>query len=300
VCSSDLATDLAARAARLALAMRAVLPGWSFSLSTGRGDATGRWPVGPAVDRAVALRATAAEIALDELTAALLDARFELSGEPGAPRLAGEHDPTVEADDRRLLGKPVPCVGRERELGLLADIFHEAVSEPSARAVLVTGAPGVGKTRLRRELLRRIGGRAEVLAARGDAVRPGAPFGLLAPALRRACGVREGEPLEARRARILARVRRHVAEPEALRIAERLGEIAGVPFPDDDRPSLQAARRDPIVMGDQMRLAFEDWLALQCAAGPVLFVLDDLQWGDLATVRFLDGVLRNQIGRAHV
>jgi len=287
------AVDQATRAARMALAMRALLPGWTFALAMGRGDATGRWPVGPAVDRAVALRSRVDGIAVDEVTADLLDARFELAGDEPARHLVAEHDASVEADDRRLLGRPIPCVGRERELDMLADVFHEAAGEPAARAVLVTGPAGIGKTRLRRELVHRLAGRAEVIAARGDALRPGAPFSLLGPALRRAAGVLDGEPLETRRAKILERVRRHVPESEALRVAELLGEIAGAPFPDEDRPALRAARQDPIVMGDQMRIAFEDWLAQECAASPLLIVLDDLQWGDLATVRFLDGALRN-------
>ena len=46
-------------------------------------------------------------------------------------------------------------------------------------------------------------------------------------------------------------------------------------------------------MGDGMRRAFEDWLAAECAAHPVLLVLEDLHWGDLGTVSFLDGALRN-------
>lgn len=287
------AVDQATRAARMALAMRDLLPGWAFSLAMGRGDATGRWPVGPVVDRAVALRSRVDGIAIDDVSADLLDARFELGGEEPVRQLVGERDASVEADDRTLLGRLIPCVGRDRELEMLADVFQEAVSEPAARAVLVTGPPGIGKTRLRRELIRRLAGRAEVIAARGDSLRPGAPFGLLGPALRRSAGVLDGEPLERRRERLLERVHRHVPPAEALHVAELLGEIAGVPFPDEDRAALRAARQDPIVMGDQMRLAFEDWLLHECAATPVLFVLDDLQWGDLATVRFLDGALRN-------
>ena len=46
-------------------------------------------------------------------------------------------------------------------------------------------------------------------------------------------------------------------------------------------------------MGDGMRRAFEDWLAAECAAHPVLLVLEDLHWGDLGTVSFLDGALRH-------
>ena len=56
---------------------------------------------------------------------------------------------------------------------------------------------------------------------------------------------------------------------------------------------LRAARRDPTLMGDQMRRAWEDWLAAECGAQPVVLVLEDLHWGDLPTVRFVDAALRN-------
>ena len=72
-----------------------------------------------------------------------------------------------------------------------------------------------------------------------------------------------------------------------------LGEIAGVPFSDADNDALRAARANPQLMGDGMRRAWEDWLAAECAAGPVLLVLEDLHWGDLGTVSFVDAALRN-------
>jgi tetratricopeptide (TPR) repeat protein len=46
-------------------------------------------------------------------------------------------------------------------------------------------------------------------------------------------------------------------------------------------------------MGDQMRRAWEDWISAECAASPVLLVLEDLQWGDLPSVKFVESALRN-------
>jgi tetratricopeptide (TPR) repeat protein len=50
-------------------------------------------------------------------------------------------------------------------------------------------------------------------------------------------------------------------------------------------------------MGDQMRRAWEDWLSAEAAAQPVALVLEDLQWGDLPTVKFVDAALRNLADR---
>jgi len=46
-------------------------------------------------------------------------------------------------------------------------------------------------------------------------------------------------------------------------------------------------------MGEQLRRAFEDFLDAETAGHPVLIVLEDLHWGDQATVRFLEAALRN-------
>jgi tetratricopeptide (TPR) repeat protein len=74
-------------------------------------------------------------------------------------------------------------------------------------------------------------------------------------------------------------------------VTEFLGEIVGTPFPDEDSIPLRAARREARLMGDQMRRAWLDFLEARCAQEPVLFVLDDLHWGDVSTVQFIDDAL---------
>src|SRR6185436_20387185 len=57
---------------------------------------------------------------------------------------------------RKLLGQPTPCVGRDAEIALVETILAQCAEEPVARAVVVTATPGMGKSRLRYELLRRL------------------------------------------------------------------------------------------------------------------------------------------------
>ena len=111
--------------------------------------------------------------------------------------------------------------------------------------------------------------------------------------MRASAGVLEGETLRTRQAKLAARLARHLSGPELARSAEFLGELAGIRFPEAKSPQLYAARRSAVLMGDQMRRAWEDFLEAECAAQPVLLVLEDLHWGDLPTVSFLDGALRN-------
>jgi len=170
------------------------------------------------------------------------------------------------------------------------------VEDPVARAVLVTAPAGMGKSRLAYELVSRVrqGGRpASIWIGRGDSLRAGSAFGLLGQALRSAIGLRDGEPLAARQQKLRSEVERRVGQGAARRVTEFLGELVGTPFPDDDSVPLRSARRDASLMGEQMRCAFIDLLAAECAQRPVLLMLEDLHWGDLPTVKFIDSALRD-------
>jgi predicted ATPase len=291
------ATDLAARAARCALSMQSLLDEATFAVVSGRAVLASRLPTGELIDRVVALLGCRRQgIRLDEVTVGLLDARFEIGTDAVGAFLTGER--TGLAASRTLLGKPMPCVGRERELALLLSIVAERIEDRTASAVLVTAAAGVGKSRLGQELLRRLRERSEAMEiwiGRGDPLTAGSAFGLLAQAIRGAAGIVEGEPPPVRRQRLRARVARNLGgDPRAhSRISAFLGELVGTSFPEDDDVQLRAARRDPVLMGDQMRRAFEAFVAAECAAQPVLLVLEDLHWGDLPTVKFVDAALRN-------
>jgi hypothetical protein len=55
----------------------------------------------------------------------------------------------------------------------------------------------------------------------------------------------------------------------------------------------QAAWRDPITLGELIRAAGVDVLGAECRRGPVVIVLEDLHWGDVATVKAIeDAALR--------
>ncbi|WP_438011534.1 protein kinase [Sorangium sp. So ce321] len=298
--SAEAPTDLAARAARCALSLRAVLGGAPVALVSGRAEIGPRAPVGELIDRAVLMLASerapasAGPIRVDEVTAGLLGGRFDVAPDGPWQRLHGERDDHLDAPPL-LLGKPTACVGRERELALLETAFAHCVEESLASAAVVVGPAGSGKSRLRYELLQRLRARSEgaqVWIGRGDPMRAGSAFGLLAQALRRAIGLLDDEPLEARLQKLRARAAQRGAG-DGGRVAAFLGEIVGARFSDDEGAQLRAARRNPVLMNDQLRAAWEDFLRAECARAPVILVLEDLQWGDLPTVTLVDGALRN-------
>lgn len=302
VAAAGAPTDQAARGARTALLLRELLlPGAPIAMATGRGDAIALYPMGEALDRAAELLrlppllATSgpSPIRIDDVTASLLDLRFDVVTDERGRLLNGQRDSEAI---RTLLGRPTPCVGRDAELALLEALLAQSSAESVARAVVVTGHAGIGKSRLRYELLRRVrsssvGGEPAVWLARGDPMRAGSTLGLIAESVRGTVGVRAGEPLQDRQDKLRARVARHVPSGDVERVSVFLGEMIGTRFPDDERPQLRAARLDASLMGDQIRHAWLDFVHAECAAGPLVIVLEDLHWSDLATVELVDATL---------
>ena len=291
--SNETALDLAARAARCALALRPILSGLPIAVAVGQARSVERIPVGEAIEKAVRALRPGDELRLDEHAIGLLDARFSILVDQHGPYLAEERDADTV---RPLFGKKTPFVGRERELTQLLSIFDECIDEPVAKAVLVLGPLGVGKTRLRLEFVERLAAREKsdvtVWSATGDATAAGSPFVLLAPLLRSAVGITSTDTVEHAQAKLSSRVASIVAPADRPRVTHFLGELLGLSFSANDDVQLLAARADPRLLTDQMRRAWEDFVAAECALHPVALVLEDMHFGDWPSVNFIDGALR--------
>jgi hypothetical protein len=281
------ASSAAERAIRCALALRAELAGATISLATGRAVVAGQLPVGEAIDAAAILlekHAGAGGIWIDEATASMIDGRFAVErGLAVGISVTGERPAAERA--RTVMGREVACVGRARELALLESTFRECVDEPIARALVVIAPPGIGKTRLRRELTARVAAWESppaVWLALADPVMQGASYALAGDLLRRVLDLPPGDA-KARREHLLARAGSGF-------VARFLGEIAGVSFGDDD-DALRAARRGPELMRARIVEATCAFVGAELARNPVLLVVEDVHWADVASVRLLGEVL---------
>ena len=288
-------TDRAVQAAQLACALRHVEPQLCVALATGLLQTGRRSVLGDVIDHAAELlhedEQSAGEAVADGLTADLLRARFELSQR-------GDHwlvrEPRVlDAMPRLLMGKQTPCVGREKELALLEATLLECRSDRVVRSVLVTAGPGMGKSRLASEWMLRVRAQndARVLYARGDAMAVGSTLSLVQQLIHSGLGLRAGAPPQARWERCLAFFAGAASAPpdaNALFLAELIGGAV------DARHDLllRAARNDPAVMSEQKRRAFARFVSVLSQRSPLVLVIDDLHWGDLASVSYVDEALR--------
>ena len=287
-------TDRAAAVARSALALRDLHGDAPLVIVTGKAVTKERMPLGRLLDHAAwLLKQTApGEVRIDETTAGLIDTAFDVHRADGAIVLRAERE---AAASRTLLGRASPFVGRERDLATLNTVFDGCETEPCSQAVLVIAPAGTGKSRLRHEFVRRLGerdGAVEVLHGRGDQLSAGAPFMLLSRALRRAAGIVDGEPVDARENKLRTRLATVLSGDAWDRTVESLSEMIGS-RPAADNAGGDGAHADAAALGDAMRAAWITWLRAECEARPVVLVLDDLHWGDLPTVSFVDAALRD-------
>ncbi|HEU4730849.1 MAG TPA: protein kinase [Kofleriaceae bacterium] len=289
--NGDAAPDLAVRAARCATSVQRVLGHSAVVVVSGREVLGPGLADGELIDRARELLETTekwATVRIDELTAGLLRGRFD-TGRTGR-HLRGE---LRDLERRHLgLGDPEPCVGREQELDHLETIFTQCAEEHVASMVLVSGAEGVGKSCLGREFLRRLEARGQpvkIWRAEADPLGASSAFALLAQVLRRALGMSHADSVEVRRSKIRAWRARHPIGASG--VAEVVGELVDTPIDsehDGERGLPPQAQR---LQSEQIRQAFLGVLRAECAAQPVVIVLEDLHWGDSPTIKLIYAAL---------
>ena len=233
-----------------------------------------------------------APILVDETVRRMLSSRFEFAEEDGLLLLKQE----VHRFEPRVLGKVSPFAGRETELSQLHIALSSCMDNSAVSAMLITADPGMGKSRLWHEFHHQAKLRVpdlEVWIGSGDPSSAGSPFAMVAQAIRRAAAICDDVPMAVQREQLRTWLRTQTTEQDRTRIGECIGELIGVDYSDSVSPSLLAARDNPLVMGDQLRLAFCDLLTQACARHPLLFVLEDLHWGDYPTVQLFEAAMRS-------
>lgn len=289
--------DQAERAVRSGLLLKAQWPQAGVAVTTGRSQFPQPLSLAEAVERATRLLGAAADetrLLVDEPTSRLVGLRLELVPlTDGVFAVQGERD---ELDGSRpLLGQPTPCVGRESELALLQDTLRVCITQRVARAVIVTGPPGGGKSRLRHEFWRRTQAQHRDLTAlflRGDQMLAGSPFAVAGQALRRLFAVSEADAPEVTRGKLLDYLAACGLGGEVLRVAEMLGEVCGVQFPHNQSARLLTARHDPRVMMEQVSQAWVELLGALAAKNPVVLMLEDVHHADALSVALIGTALR--------
>ncbi len=175
-------------------------------------------------------------------------------------------------------------VGREAELGHLEEALELALAGEGL-AVGVVGEPGVGKSRVCAELAARCRERGiAVFEAAAQAHTSGVPFLAALEMLRSFFGIAQGDADELARRRVTGRLRAldgHLARELPL-VLDFLG------IPAAERP---AETMSPEARQRRLLALVRGLVHAQSAQTPTLIVLEDLQWVDPASERFLANLI---------
>ena len=264
----------------------------------GEGAAREEAVVGETPNLAARLQGVASPgaVVVGECTRRLLGGLFELE-DLGPQALKGIAEPvrsfpvvgqslSVEGRfEAHQTGDTLPLVGRQQELALLLERWHLARTG-KGQVVLLTGEPGIGKSRLVLALRERLGNeRRARLRYQCSSHRMDTPLWPVVEQLERAASFARGDPPEIKLGKIEALLGRALPDPATAMPA--LAELLSLP----------ANRRDPtpFLTPEQKKAhAFQVLLAQLeglAAQGPVLMVLEDAHWLDPTTLELFDLVV---------
>ena len=257
---------------------------------------------GDAVNTAARVQAAAqpGTVWVDDSTRTLTSAAVDYA-DAGEHALKGKAEPVrlfharsviaAVGGAQRIDGLEAPFTGRDRQLRLIKELCHETAEEGRPRLVLVTGAAGVGKSRLAWEFEKYVDGLSSVFAwHRGRCLSygEGVAFWALAEVVRGRLNLTDADP----------------PSVVATRLEERLPDL----LPNaEERTWVQPRLAVLLGAGEGRSFASEDlyaaWTRFLERAGagdPVIVVLDDLQHADDALLDFLDHLLATGTSAVHV
>ncbi|MEO5333433.1 MAG: AAA family ATPase [Magnetococcus sp. YQC-5] len=210
------------------------------------------------------------------LAADLEQCRASWSAEQGVALFPLGHRDRVD-----VLRFPARLHGREKELKILSDALDQVLGG-GKQLLLLTGAPGSGKTALGRELRKSVGAlRGRFAGGKFDQLRRDRPMAAMMEALSNLLRQRQADPgpiFEAWR----ESVRQELGDSMAL-LTQQLPEM-DLLFPNTpplpELPPAQAAIRFRQVIIRMLRTLGDEGC-------PLVLLLDDLQWADLPFVELL-------------
>jgi class 3 adenylate cyclase/tetratricopeptide (TPR) repeat protein len=161
-----------------------------------------------------------------------------------------------------------PMVGRDRELGLLLASWEAVLMERRPHLVTVVGPPGIGKTRLTREVVQlaeEMG--ARVLIGRSLPYGQSSGYRAFAQQVKLVAGIFETDPPDEARRKLMVAVSELFGTDEASEVGEHLALLAGL-------GTERVADRQPLFFSARR---FVEQLAIK---QPVLMVFEDIHWSD--------------------
>jgi tetratricopeptide (TPR) repeat protein len=191
--------------------------------------------------------------------------------------------------------------GREVELAELDKALKHAIDYHAPQLVLVTGAQGVGKTRLVESWIQRATASTDdkaVRVYRGRATERGPIYGIFAELLRSRFGLDALAPAQKAAEAFRAEAVRVFADQRLTEVLHFLGSFVGLTFPAS--PFLRAVEDDPIQHDRIARTVMRRFLELDAERSPLILAMDDVHFADDSSLELLRELAQALAGSAVV
>ncbi|UQR65598.1 AAA family ATPase [Bradyrhizobium sp. C-145] len=266
---------------------------------------SGRWSmdaVGETPNIAARLQALAAPdtVLISETTRRLISAAFDFQ-DLGIHELKGVTHPlhlyrvlaaksTVSRFEAAHTGSLTPLIGRSSELSLLLDRWQK-VKERDGQVILLSGIPGVGKSRLLHELKSHIQQEPHILLHHQcSPYHNQSAFFPVIEQIQHSAQITPREPDADKLAKLRAYLPDNSAEPVLL-----VARLLSIPVHDH----LQLSRLTPQQIKNRTISTLVDMLLAFSVQGPTLCIFEDAHWLDPSTVELLDLII-SRIDHARV
>jgi len=177
-----------------------------------------------------------------------------------------------------------PLVGRDREMGILLECW-DAVRQDEGRLAVISGEPGIGKSRLVRELREQAtAGGGVVVELRGSPRFRNSTLQPIIEHLRRATGLDEATTGDDALARIEAMVSRSALPPtDAVEVLAELLEVDAGQVQHHGPLGPEARKRRTLDVLSELIIGL-------ARERPTVLVCEDLQWMDTTTTELMSGM----------
>jgi len=215
----------------------------------------------------------------------------------------------VRADRERrrgVEGLESEMVGRSYELQVLLQHFYDVAETKIPHLVTISGAPGLGKSRLLDEFQQNLNSvNASFAWSKGRSLPygQGIAFHPFAEMIKGYLSLKESDTREWVQQRLLEGIQElldrtlegtvpaEARAQEARQIAHRLGHTMGVSFSDSDLISI-----NPANVKDELHWAWRRFLTCWGSLQPLVFVVEDIHWADQVVLDLVQSILTSLDG----
>lgn len=200
---------------------------------------------------------------------------------------------------RSMGGLETHLVGREEEMEDLRALYRQSLATDQPTLAVVQGEAGIGKSRLMLEFINQLESeysRIQIISSRALEQTDQVTFYLWKELWSNLFDINDNDPEELIQKKILdgvlTRWGKSLGEIPAIEVAHFIGDLIGVAWAESR--FLEKYTSDPEKRNQRSIRLHGEFFSRAARQGPVVLVLDDLQWADQRSMQLLFGLCSQQ------